>query len=388
MNIHEFQAKALLKDYGISTTEGDVVSNLEEAKKVLMKFPKKSVIKAQVYCGGRGKGCFDESKLPGVFIAQDNSEALSYIEKNLGHRLITKQTGKKGCLAGSFYVCHAVDVVRECYLGLCIDRDFEMPVFIASSEGGVDIETTACVFPEKVLKLYVEPEYGPQMFQLRCLGRKLGFTGNTLAQFIDLAKQMYLLFREKDCSQIEINPLGLDLSGKLVALDAKISFDDSALYRHPDIENLKDENADDLLKLHANRFGMNYVPLDGNIACIVNGAGLAMATMDVIKHFNGRPANFLDLGGKADKARVKEAINIVKNCPNVRSILVNIFGGIAQCDIVAEGIVEELQNENIPVVVRLKGANAEKGELLLKQYLPDVILEEELDRAVELVAKL
>ena len=384
MNIHEFQAKSFLNDYGILTTRGVVVRNLAEVPQILERFPKKSVVKAQIHAGGRSKGHFDQSGAPGVFIASSAQELESYIAQNLNQRLITSQTGPEGKQVNAMYVCEMREVAREYYLCLYLDREKGAPVFIASDCGGVDIEDVAKKHPEKILEVSIDPLLGPQLFQLRNLGRNLGLKGAVLGQFVDLSQRVYRLFREKDCIQIEINPLALTKNQELIVLDAKMVFDDNALFKHPEIEAFRDLSEEDLLSMEASEFGVSCIALGGDIACIVNGAGLAMATMDMITSYGGRPANFLDLGGKAGKDQVRVAIETVQKCPDVRCIFINVFGGIAQCDTIAESILENL-TVDIPVVVRFEGANATEGRALLEKSSRKIILESDLEKAVKLV---
>ena len=384
MNIHEFQAKSLLNDYGILTTRGVVIRDLAEVSKILEQFSQKSVVKAQIHAGGRGKGHFDRSGAPGVFIASSAQELTSYVAQNLNQRLITSQTGPEGKPVSAMYICEASEIAKEYYLCLYLDREKGAPVFIASDCGGVDIEDVAKKCPEKILEVYIDPLFGPHLFQLRKLGRQLGFRDAVLKQFVDLLQRMYRLFREKDCMQIEINPLALTVNQELIVLDAKMAFDDNALFKHPEVEALRDLSEEDLLSMEASEFGVSCISLGGDIACIVNGAGLAMATMDMITYYGGRPANFLDLGGKAGKDQVRVAIETVQKCPDIRCVFINIFGGIAQCDTIAEGILENLKID-IPVVVRFEGANAAEGRELIEKFSRKIVLESDLEKAVKLV---
>jgi succinyl-CoA synthetase beta subunit len=361
MNIHEYQAKALFKDFGIPTTNNTVVSNAKEVDAALKSIhPSTWVIKAQVHAGGRGKA-------GGVKVISDAKEAKETINGWLGTNLVTFQTDDKGQPINQVLIEEPCDIDRELYLGAVIDRSLKRIVVMASTEGGTEIEKVAEETPEKILKAVIHPTVGIQGFQARDLAFGLGLEGDQIKQFTKLLSGFARLFQERDLSLIEVNPLVVTKQGDLLCLDGKINFDDNALYRHKDIEALRDETQEDSREVEARQWDLNYVALDGNIGCMVNGAGLAMATMDLIKLEGGEPANFLDVGGTATKERVAEAFKLILSDSNVKAVLVNIFGGIVRCDMIAEGIVGAVEEVGIkiPVVVRLEGNNADKGKEIL-----------------------
>ncbi|MDE6575988.1 MAG: ADP-forming succinate--CoA ligase subunit beta [Opitutales bacterium] len=380
MNIHEFQAKELFVEYNIPTTNGLVVRSLSEIPIALERFPEKSVIKAQIHAGGRGKGTIVGTDLPGVYLARSAEDTARYIQQTLGGVLVTNQTGSQGKRIYALYLCDVVEVEHEYYLSVQLDRSTAKPMVTVSRSGGVEIEANA----KNLYSIFIDPESGIHAFQIRALARALGLERRIVPNFIELVSNLYRLFCDKDATLIEINPLGLTLEGGLIALDAKVILDDNALYRHPELEALRDAAEDDPLEDRASRFSMNYVAAEGDIACIVNGAGLAMATMDMIAFYGGKAANFLDLGSRADPIQVREALRIVQENPNTRGIFVNVFGGIAQCDVVAEGILEQCP-QTMPVVVRLQGASAERGQQLLRERAPSVVLENDLERSVQMI---
>lgn len=379
LNIHEFQAKVFFSNYGIPTTEGVVVRSLSEVSAVQKRFPKQSVIKAQIHAGGRGKGRFVGTDLPGVYLAHSPEDAARFIRQVLGGILVTNQTGPQGKPVHALYLCNAVEVAHEYYLSIQIDRSIAKPVITVARSGGVEIESHA----EDLYSVAIDPELGLHTFQIRALARALELERNIASGFIELVDNLYRLFCDKDATQIEINPLGLTKDGALIALDAKMILDDNAFCRHPEFEALRDPAEDDPLEARARRYGMNYVSTGGDVACIVNGAGLAMATMDMIEFYGGKAANFLDLGSRTDPVQIREALRMIGENPKVRSVLVNIFGGITQCDTIAEGILA--QPLDVPVVVRLHGANAERGRELLRKKAPAVALEDDLDQAIRMV---
>ena len=361
MKIHEYQAKALLSEFGIPVPKGGVANTPAEAKRIAVELGGKVAIKAQVYAGGRGKA-------GGIKVADTPEEAEKLAGQMLGTRLVTHQTTPEGVPVSKVLVEKAANVQRELYLSIIVDNASRIPVMMASEAGGMDIEEIARVSPEKIIKVYISPAAGFQAFQ----GRKLAYGMNlSLAQVrpaASLMTNLYKLFQAKDCSLAEINPLVVTTEGELVALDAKLNFDDSALFRHSDIEQLQDVEQEDPLEAKANELGIkNYIKMDGNIGCLVNGAGLAMAVMDLITHAGGRPANFLDIGTVNDVNRVVNAFKIFTTDPNVKAILVNIFGGMARVDIIAQGIVEAHKQMDIrlPLVVRLAGTNVDEGKRLL-----------------------
>ena len=347
MNIHEFQARELFAEFGVATQPGSVAHTAEEAKNVAARLGGKLVIKAQIHAGGRGKGTFTSGFKGGVHLCDTPAEAKELASKMIGEVLVTHQTGPEGKEVGKIFVGEAVDIARELYFAILIDRATSSPVVIASTEGGVDIETVAEKTPEKILRLIV----------------------NLMTQASKLFTNLYRLFIDRDCSMVEVTPLVVTNDGKLLALDAKFNFDDNALYRQPSIVAMRDITEEDPREVEASKFGLNYIGLDGNIACLVNGAGLAMATMDIIQHAGGKPANFLDVGGGATREQVTAAFRIILGDKLVKGIFVNIFGGIMDCDIIAHGIVEAAKETglSIPLVVRLEGNNVEAGKKTLSE---------------------
>jgi len=365
MKIHEYQAKNLLRAYNVPVPEGDVAETPEQARKVAESLGRTCIVKAQIHAGGRGKG-------GGVKVAKTPDEAYNNAKAIIGMQLITHQTGPEGIKVQKVLVEETSNIKKELYLGMVVDRarDKECVVFMASEAGGMDIEEVAKNTPEKIIKCAVPPAVGFSPFEARKLAYGLGLGDKALsAQFSNIAKGLYQLFIEKDASLVEINPLVLTEEGNLIAVDAKINFDDDGLFRNPDIKALRDENEEDPLEVIAKNAGVNYIKLDGNIACMVNGAGLAMTTMDLIKMAGGEPANFLDVGGGANPDQIEKAFKILTSDPNVKAILVNIFGGILRCDRVANGIVQAAKNIDmkLPMVIRLQGTNVEEGKKILKE---------------------
>ncbi|UPY36575.1 ADP-forming succinate--CoA ligase subunit beta [Sediminicoccus sp. KRV36] len=372
MNIHEYQAKELLRRYGIAVLDGHVAWNADEAEAAAKKLPGPIyVVKSQIHAGGRGAGRFtnDPNGKGGVRLAKSAEEAKAAAAAMIGSVLVTKQTGPEGKLVSRVYVEAGCDIARELYLSLLVDRDSSRVVIMASTEGGIEIEEVAEHHPEKILKVAIDPASGISGFHGRKLAFGLGLEGKQVSSFVKFVEAMYKAFLELDCAIVEINPLVVTKAGDVVALDAKVSFDDSALFRHKDLEALRDDSEMDPKELDATNHDLNYVALDGEIGCMVNGAGLAMATMDIIKLYGSSPANFLDVGGTADSARVTEAFRIITSDVNVKAILVNIFGGIAKCDMIATGIVEASKNLDlkVPLVVRLEGTNVELGKKILAE---------------------
>lgn len=367
MNIHEYQAKALLKSYGVTVLEGGVAYTVDEAVAAAEELGGPVwVVKAQIHAGGRGKG-------GGVKIAKSMEEVKAHAEAILGMTLVTHQTGPAGKEVKRLYIEDGCDIARELYLGAVIDRTTSSVTFMASTEGGMEIEEVAAHSPEKILKVSIDPATGISGYHGRKLAFGLGLEGKQVGKFSKFMAGLYKAIVEKDASLLEINPLVVTGSGDIVALDAKMNFDSNALYRQPDILELRDLDEEDEKEIEASKHELNYIALDGNIACMVNGAGLAMATMDIIKLYGGEPANFLDVGGGATKERVKAAFALLLSDPNVEGVLVNIFGGIMRCDIIADGIIAAAReiNLNVPLVVRLEGTNVEKGkELLANSGLP------------------
>jgi succinyl-CoA synthetase beta subunit len=363
LNIHEYQAKELLSQYGVAVPMGKVASNEDEAEQIAKDLNvKKFVVKAQIHAGGRGKG-------GGVKVANMLEEVKRLASEILGMNLVTHQTGPEGKLVNKVLVEEASDIATELYLGMVIDRAAEKIVIMASQEGGMEIEEVAKTNPEKILKEYVDPTVGLLPYQCRKIAYFLGLKGKTVNKAVKFILGLYQVFTEKDCSLAEINPLIVTHDGDVFALDAKMNFDDNALFRHPDIEKLHDPNEEDPTELEAKKWGISYVKLDGNIGCLVNGAGLAMSTMDIIKHHGGEPANFLDVGGGASADQVLQALKMILSDPNVKAIFINIFGGIMKCDTIAEGVISAAKEVGIevPLIVRLEGTNVELGRKLLSE---------------------
>jgi succinyl-CoA synthetase beta subunit len=390
MNIHEYQARELFEKYGVAAPGGKVASTPAEAEAVARELGAKAiVVKAQVHAGGRGKGTFKNGFKGGVHLCSTPEEVREIAGKMLGQVLVTHQTGPEGRLVSKVFVAEAAEIARELYVAVLLDRASSAPVVIASTEGGMDIETVAEHTPEKIHREPVHPLLGLQPYQARLLARKLGLSGEQGKQAGKLLLSLYKLFIAADCSLVEVNPLVVTKSGQVQALDAKFNFDDNALFRHPEIVALRDTSEEDPREVEASKYGLNYIGLDGNIACLVNGAGLAMATMDIIKYYGGEPANFLDVGGGASKEQVTAAFKIILGDPQVRGILVNIFGGIMQCDIIAAGILAAVEETrlSIPLVVRLEGSNVELGKKMIRESGLAVISADSLaDGAEKIVA--
>ena len=363
MKIHEYQAKQILAKFGVTVPRGEMITKPEEARPVAQKLGGGTVVvKAQIHAGGRGKG-------GGVKLARNPGEAETLAGRILGMTLITHQTGPEGRLVKRALVEEGLDIARELYLGIVIDRASGWPVFMASSEGGVEIEVVAADHPEKILKEFIDPRVGFQAFQARQLAFGLGLEGKIVSEAVRLFQNLYRAFEATDASLVEINPFITTRDGRALALDAKMNFDDNALYRQPEIRELRDLDEEDPLEVKASSYGLNYIRLDGNVGCMVNGAGLAMATMDIIQYAGSRPANFLDVGGGANEEQVRRGFEIILSDANVRAVLINIFGGIMRCDIVASGVVAAAKTLRIkvPIVVRLKGTNVELGQKILKE---------------------
>ncbi len=368
MNIHEYQAKELLQKFGAATPRGKVAATADEAEQIAREIgDKEIVVKAQVHAGGRGKGTFSNGFKSGVHIVKTPAEAREVASKMLGQTLVTHQTGPAGRVVNRVLVAEAADIEREIYFAVLLDRATAAPLIVASTEGGVEIETVAEKSPEKIMHEPIDPLAGLQPFQTRKLAKQLGFTSSQIKPASKLFTALYRTFIESDCSMVEVNPLVVTKSGEVLALDAKFNFDDNALYRHPEIAAMRDTAEEDPREVEASKSGLNYIGLDGNIACLVNGAGLAMATMDIIKFYGGSPANFLDVGGGATEEQVTEAFKLLVSDPNVKAILVNIFGGIMKCDVIAQGIVNAVKAVNLPVplIVRLEGTNVDAGKKII-----------------------
>ena len=374
MNIHEHQAKTLLAGYGVAVPKGIVAYSPAEAEAAFKELGVPvCAIKSQIHAGGRGKGkCYspDDRKLVlegGVKIAKSAAEARDYAFKMLGNILVTKQTGEAGRLVRRVYIESGSNIARELYLSIVIDRAVGLPVIMASTEGGMDIEEVAEKHPEKIMRVSFDPREGLWPNQARRIAFFLGLSGDAFKSGVQFLVAMAKAFSDLDCSMVEINPLVVTKEAKVVALDAKINFDDNALYRHKNVEELRDVHEEDPNEVEAKKYDLNYVQLDGEIGCLVNGAGLAMATMDVIKLYGSNPANFLDVGGGATREKVTAAFKIILSDPKVKAILVNIFGGIMKCDVIAEGVIEAVKEVNlrVPLVVRLEGTNVELGKKCL-----------------------
>jgi len=370
MNIHEYQAKELFDKFGVATPAGKVASTAEEAGVAARELGGAGlVVKAQVHAGGRGKGSFTNGFKGGVHVINTAEEAQDIAGKMLGQTLVTHQTGPEGKLVSKVLIAKSVDIVKEYYFAILFDRQTSRHAIIASTEGGMNIEEVAEHTPEKIIKEFIHPTLGLQGYQCRKVAAALGLRGPLMNQAGKLFTALYNLYIKTDCSQIEVNPLAVTAEGSLVALDAKFNFDDNALYRQKDVMAMRDTTEEDPREVAASEYGLNYIGLDGNIACLVNGAGLAMATMDIIKFAGGEPANFLDVGGGASKEQVTAAFKIILSDKNVKGILVNIFGGIMDCNIVATGIVAAANEVglSLPLVVRLEGNNVEMGKKTLAE---------------------
>nr|WP_111298100.1 ADP-forming succinate--CoA ligase subunit beta [Paracoccus saliphilus] len=393
MNIHEYQAKALLRQYGAPVSDGRIVMKADEAKTCASEMDGPLwVVKAQIHAGGRGKGHFKEAEAGekgGVRLAKSVEEAEELTRQMLGRTLVTHQTGPAGKQVNRIYIEDGSDIARELYLALLVDRQTSRVSFVASTEGGMDIEEVAAHTPEKIVSFSVDPASGLSDFHGRRVAFALGLEGAQVKQCVGLVKNLYRMFIEKDMEMLEINPLIVTPEGQIKCLDAKMGFDNNALYRQPDIMALRDETEEDSKELAASKFDLNYIALDGEIGCMVNGAGLAMATMDIIKLFGAEPANFLDVGGGATKEKVTEAFKIITSDPNVKGILVNIFGGIMRCDIIAEGIIAAVKEVGlqVPLVVRLEGTNVDLGKEIIANSGLNVIAADDLKDGAEKIVK-
>jgi succinyl-CoA synthetase beta subunit len=392
MNIHEYQAKQILSKCGVNVIKGAVAYNVAEAEAAAKDLGGPIwVVKSQIHAGGRGKGKFKEASAGsagGVRVVKSIADVKQAADQMLGATLVTHQTGPKGKEVKRVYIEDGCDIDRELYLSLLIDRSTARVTIIACQEGGMDIEQVAAETPEKIMTIAIDPAMGMKAFHARKVAFGLGLSGSQIKSAVKFLMSMYGAFVEMDASQIEINPMVITKSGEVVALDAKMNFDDNALYRQQDIEDMRDEDEQDAAELEAERHDLNYIKLDGSIGCMVNGAGLAMATMDIIKLHGGDPANFLDVGGGATKERVTTAFKIILSDKNVEGILVNIFGGIMRCDVIAEGIVAAAKEVslNVPLVVRLEGTNVELGnDILAKSGLPIISGDNLADAAKKIV---
>lgn len=393
MNIHEHQAKALLKDYGVPVADGVAIFTPEEAEVAAKALPGPLyVVKSQIHAGGRGKGKFTElgpDAKGGVRLAKSVDEVVANAKEMLGHTLVTKQTGPAGKQVNRLYIEDGADIARELYLSLLVDRESGRVAFVASTEGGMDIETVAAETPEKIVTLPIDPTTGVTDADAAKLADGLELEGVARSEGAELFKALYQAFWDKDMSLLEINPLIVMQNGHVRVLDAKVSFDNNALFRHADIADLRDLSEEDEKEIEASKYDLAYVALEGNIGCMVNGAGLAMATMDIIKLYGAEPANFLDVGGGASKEKVTAAFKIITADPSVKGILVNIFGGIMRCDVIAEGVIAAVKEVglNVPLVVRLEGTRVKEGKALIDQSGLNVISADDLDDAAQKIVK-
>ena len=390
MNIHEYQAKELLEKFGVATTRGKVATTADEAERIAREIaPAEIVVKAQIHAGGRGKGTFANGFKGGVHVVKTPAQAREVAAKMLGQTLVTHQTGAAGRVVNQVLVAESADIAREIYFAILLDRATAAPLIVASTEGGVEIETVAAKSPEKIMREAVDPLAGLQPFQTRKLAKQLQFESSQIKAAAQLFDGLYRTFIGLDCSMVEVNPLVVTKQGDVLALDAKFTFDDNALYRHPEVAALRDTAEEDPREVEASRHGLNYIGLDGNIACLVNGAGLAMSTMDIIKFYGGSPANFLDVGGSATEEQVTEAFKILISDKKVQAILVNIFGGIMKCDVIAQGIINAAQTVklSVPLVVRLEGTNVDAGKKLIAESGLSVITADDLGDAAQKAVK-
>jgi succinyl-CoA synthetase beta subunit len=386
MNIHEYQAKELLQRFGVATPAGKAARTADEAEAAARELgTDELVVKAQVHAGGRGKGTFANGFKGGVHLCKSPAEARELASKMLGQTLVTHQTGAAGRVVNTVLVAKSVGIEREIYFAIVLDRATGAPMIVASTEGGVEIEAVAEKTPEKIIREPIDRLAGIQPYQTRKLAKQLGFTSAQIKPAAKLFDGLYRTFLALDCSMVEVNPLVVTDKGEVLALDAKFNFDDNALYRHPEVAALRDIAEEDPREVEASKHELNYIGLDGNIACLVNGAGLAMATMDIIKFYGGSPANFLDVGGSATEEQVTEAFKILVADKRVEAILVNIFGGIAKCDVIAQGIISAAKTVhlNVPLVVRLEGTNVEEGKRLLRESDLTVITADDLGDAAQ-----
>ncbi|MFH1341065.1 MAG: ADP-forming succinate--CoA ligase subunit beta [Pseudomonadota bacterium] len=393
MNIHEYQAKALLREFGVPVSQGVAIVKASDADLAADELGGPVwVVKSQIHAGGRGKGKFKEASAGekgGVRIAKSAAEVNEFVKQMLGATLVTEQTGPAGKQVNRIYVEDGSEIDKEFYLSILVDRDTSRVAFVVSTEGGVNIEEVAHKTPEKIVTFSVDPATGIMGHHGRTVAKALGLGGDLAKQAEKLVAQLYTAFVAKDMAMLEINPLVVTKHGDLRVLDAKVSFDDNALYRHPEVVALRDETEEDAKEIEASKYDLNYITLDGTIGCMVNGAGLAMATMDIIKLYGSAPANFLDVGGGADKAKVTAAFKIITADPNVKGILINIFGGIMKCDIIAEGVVAAVKDVGlkVPLVVRLEGTNVEAGKKIIADSGLNVLTGDNLDDAAQKIVK-
>ena len=384
MKIHEYQGKALLKRYGVSVPDGDVAFTADEARAVAKQLGGGTVVvKAQIHAGGRGKG-------GGVKVVKDADEAHDVAARLIGMRLKTYQTGPDGQIVTRVLVEQGLQIDRELYLGLVIDRSTQKPVLMVSPDGGVEIEKVAAETPDRIFKAFIDPALGLQAFQCRQLAFSLGLKGDQVGKAAKMMMALYQTFVATDASLLEINPLIVTGDGHLLALDAKLNFDDNALFRHPDIKDLRDLGEEDALEIEASKFALNYIKLDGTIGCMVNGAGLAMATMDIIKLAGGEPANFLDVGDDANAEQIKNAFRILMSDAHVKAVLINIFGGILRCDILAQGVIAAVTDlgVRVPIVIRMEGTNVDAGKQMLRESGLNFTTADSMGEAAEKVVAL
>jgi succinyl-CoA synthetase beta subunit len=384
MKIHEYQAKAILARHGVPVPRGEVTSTPSEAGDIAKRLGGAVVVvKAQIHAGGRGKG-------GGVKLAKSPDEAVKLAKAMIGMTLITHQTGPDGRVVGRVLIEEGLQMTRELYLSVVLDRAAGKPVIMASAAGGMDIEEVAEKTPEKIVRVHIEPGVGIVPFEARQLGFGIGLDGAQVNKFVKVVSALYDAYLATDCSLLEINPLVVTASGDLLALDAKMNFDDNALYRHPDTKDLRDLGEEDPLEIEASKFNLNYIHLDGNIGCMVNGAGLAMATMDIIKLAGGEPANFLDVGGGANAEQIRNAFKILMSDKNVKAVLINIFGGILRCDVLAQGVIAAVKELGVPVpiVIRMEGTNVEEGKRLLRESGMKLTTADSMDEAAAKVVAL
>jgi len=384
MKIHEYQAKAILAKHAVPVPRGETITSKSEAAAIAKRLGTSVVVvKAQIHAGGRGKG-------GGVKLAKSPQDAETLAGQMLGMTLVTHQTGPEGRVVGRVLIEEGLQMQRELYLSIVLDRAAGKPVIMASAAGGMDIEEVAASTPEKIAKVYVEPGVGVVPFEARQLGFAIGLDGAQVNKFVKVVTALYDAYLATDASLLEINPLVVTAAGDLLALDAKMNFDDNALYRHPDIKELRDLAEEDALEIEASRFNLNYIHLDGNIGCMVNGAGLAMATMDIIKLAGGEPANFLDVGGGANAEQIRNAFKILMSDKNVKAVLINIFGGILRCDVLAQGVIAAVKELGVPVpiVIRMEGTNVEEGKRLLRDSGMNFTTADSMDEAAKKVVQL
>jgi succinyl-CoA synthetase beta subunit len=384
MKIHEYQAKTILARHGVPVPRGEIAFNAAEAGEIARRVGGPVVVvKAQIHAGGRGKG-------GGVKLAKSPDEAERIARDMIGMTLVTHQTGPEGRIVGRVLIEEGLQMQRELYLSLLLDRAAGKPVMMASAAGGMDIEEVAAKTPEKIVRVHLDPGVGMVPFEARRLGFGIGLDGPQVNKFVKLATALYDAYVATDASLVEINPLVVTQSGDLLALDAKMNFDDNAMYRHPDIRELRDLSEEDPLEVEASKFSLNYIHLDGNIGCMVNGAGLAMATMDIIKLAGGEPANFLDVGGGANAEQIRNAFKILMSDKNVKAVLINIFGGILRCDVLAQGVIAAVKELSVraPIVIRMEGTNVEEGKRLLRESGMNFTTADSMGEAAKAVVKL